>query len=198
VWPAGSCLQLDPGRTAILPAGGLGMDRTYERRRALWRGDALVGSRPLPLSNFAGEPALSLSKRGDQSYARGRSNAVQATLARMVCPPVNRWGRKPGSTQRREAERGTECSRASPPAGAQGNPVSPVFISDVLRLRRTTTGMKMGFSWEGEALPNPPAGGLFSPQMSCGCAAPRQDEHGFFPEGCALQHSPAGQRVGEA
>ncbi len=27
-------------------------------------------------SSFAGEPALSLSKRGDQSRARGRSNAV--------------------------------------------------------------------------------------------------------------------------
>ncbi|GEM_PF-2232729 len=42
-------------------------------------------------SGFAGEPALSLSKRGDQSHARGRSNALQATLARMVCPPLNRW-----------------------------------------------------------------------------------------------------------
>jgi len=31
---------------------------------------------PWYLSSFAGEPALSLSKRGDQSHARGRSNAV--------------------------------------------------------------------------------------------------------------------------
>ncbi len=31
-------------------------------------------------------PALSLSKRGDQSRAQGRSNAVQATLAPMFCP----------------------------------------------------------------------------------------------------------------
>ncbi len=44
------------------------------------------------LSSFAGEPALSLSKRGDQSHARGRSNAVYATLARMFCPPLNARG----------------------------------------------------------------------------------------------------------
>ncbi len=44
------------------------------------------------LSGFAGEPALSLSKRGDQSRARGRSNAVQATLTRMFCPPLKSRG----------------------------------------------------------------------------------------------------------
>ncbi len=32
-----------------------GADRTYERRRALWRWDALVSPHPLPLSSFAGE-----------------------------------------------------------------------------------------------------------------------------------------------
>gem|GEM_PF-1642778 len=50
---------------------------------------------PWYLSSFAGEPALSLSKRGDQRRARGRSNAVQAMLARMFCPPLNGggWGR---------------------------------------------------------------------------------------------------------
>ncbi len=69
------------------PAKG-GVDRTYGRRRTFWRWDALVGPHPLPRSSFAGAPALSLSKRGDQSRARGRSNAVQAALARMFCPPL--------------------------------------------------------------------------------------------------------------
>ncbi len=32
------------------------------------------------LSSYAGEPALSLSKRGDQSHARGRSNDVLSAL----------------------------------------------------------------------------------------------------------------------
>ncbi len=37
------------------PHRGSGADRTYERRRALWRWDALVSPHPLPLSSFAGE-----------------------------------------------------------------------------------------------------------------------------------------------
>jgi len=49
------------------------------------------------LSSEAGEPALSLSKRGDQRRTQGRSSAAYATLARMCCPPLNppaeeRWG----------------------------------------------------------------------------------------------------------
>jgi len=75
--------------TYPLPCQGSGADRTYGRRRAVWRWGALVGPHSLPRSSFAGEPALSLSKRGDQSRARGRSNAVHATLARMFCPPLN-------------------------------------------------------------------------------------------------------------
>jgi len=46
------------------------------------------------LSSFAGAPALSLSKRGDQSRARGRSDAVYATPARMFCPRLNLPGRR--------------------------------------------------------------------------------------------------------
>ncbi len=82
-----------------LPAQGSQADRTYGRRRAFWLWDALVRPHPPPLPSEAGEPALSLSKRGDQSRARGRSNAAQATLARMFCPPLNPAGRglgKPG------------------------------------------------------------------------------------------------------
>ncbi len=45
----GEGLERSPSRR------GSGADRTYERRRALWRWDALPGSRPLPLSSEAGE-----------------------------------------------------------------------------------------------------------------------------------------------
>ena len=51
---------------------------TTGRQRALRRGDALLGPHPLPRSSFAGEPALSLSKRADQSRARGRSTELDA------------------------------------------------------------------------------------------------------------------------
>jgi len=73
------------------PTGGLGADRTHERRGALWRWDALVGPHPLPLSRAR--------ERGDQSRALGRPNAVEAALARMFCPPLNPRGEgmgKPG------------------------------------------------------------------------------------------------------
>ncbi len=68
-----------------LPLSGAGANRTYGRRRAVWHWDALVGPYPRPRSSFAGEPVLSLSKRGDQSHARRCSHAVQAMLARMFC-----------------------------------------------------------------------------------------------------------------
>ncbi len=48
----------------------------------------------------AGEPALSLSKRGNRSRARGRSKAVQATLTRMFCPPLNLFARGEGGKAR--------------------------------------------------------------------------------------------------
>lgn len=40
------------------------------------------------VETLAREPVLSLAQRGDQRRARGRSNAAQAVLARMFCPPL--------------------------------------------------------------------------------------------------------------
>ena len=66
--------------------GGAGGVRTSSPSR---RHSCRESSPPRPRSSFAGEPALSLSKRGDRRRARGCSDAVQATLARMFCSPLN-------------------------------------------------------------------------------------------------------------
>ncbi len=52
-----------------------------------------VGMRCLVLTP---SPSPASLERGDQSYARGRSNAVYATLARMFCPPLNPLGEGTG------------------------------------------------------------------------------------------------------
>ena len=116
-------------RCRSAPAGrDSGADRTYERRRALWRWDAPGGPHPLPLSSEAGAPALSLSKRGDQSGARGRSNALQAVLARMFCPPLN-------SIRRGAAGAGAAAATLGRPGQVQApvpqRPRSPVWSKDL-------------------------------------------------------------------
>ncbi len=52
-------------------------------------------------------PSPAKLERGDQSRARGRSNVVQTTLARMFCPPLN-----------------------SRQGGARGNPVAPLLTAE--------------------------------------------------------------------
>ncbi len=49
-----------------------------------------IGMRCLVLTP---SPSPASLERGDQSHARGRSNAVYATLARMFCPPLNPGGK---------------------------------------------------------------------------------------------------------
>ncbi len=70
--------------------------RAFKGGQNVWAPTMALGcagwSSPPAPSSEAGEPALSLSKRGDQSRARGRSNALHATVARMFGPPVKSKG----------------------------------------------------------------------------------------------------------
>ena len=95
-----------------------------------------VGMRWLVLT-----PALSLSKRGDQSRAQGRSNAVQATLAPMFCPLLKGRGTgKPGFPVQPFRSR-AQPSRTLTPGRGTGKPGFP--------------GFNQVFSWEGTSPPTP-------------------------------------------
>ena len=119
--------------------------------------------------------------------------------------PLPRWGQEPGSSpQRGEAGRGA----------ARGERCSP---QPSMRLRRTTPQCTYGCSWEGCALPDPPAGGGMGkpgvpmplrgggvgtpgfPTPSsrayvhgsrpCGSAAQRRNEHTVVPGRAAPSHT---------
>ncbi len=116
---------VDFGLQIVAQGVQVGFDATLLAERSSEIGIMGLGcagwSSPPPLSSFAGEPALSLSKRGGQRRARGCSNAVQATLARMFCPSLNWQGRGAESgIAVRQRSRRIVTPTTSPPSPAQG------------------------------------------------------------------------------
>ncbi len=115
-----------------------------------------VGMRWLVLTP---SPSPAKLERGDQNRARGRSHAVQATLARMFYPPLNPQG---GARFDKLTAGGLT---GAPQAGKPG---FPVCSPQARTCGAHTDTMNMSFSWEGvggAAAPRPcaqtlPAGGL--------------------------------------
>ena len=166
-----------PGFPRPLRGGGLGADRTHERRGALWRWDALIGPHPLPLSRAR--------ERGAQSRALGRPNAVEAALARMFCPPLNPSGGRAG-------EGGNHLARGD--ATRAGRPRSQaMFIGCCARIawtaevnirpRRGGWGKRVspylsGRGPEARALRPRPPGGLRPPGNYFHPVGVRREPHG--------------------
>jgi len=107
---------------------------------------------PTPLAEGVCSPQAPCAGRTppDANGPGARAGRPRRGAAGTVTVPaltLLRWGREPGaSPQRGEAGRGAE-------RGERWSPQPP------MRLRRTTPQCTYGCSWEGAALPDPPAGG---------------------------------------